>query len=198
MVVRMKKTKTIFVCMSLCLALMHCVLADDVQPMTKQQRLDNTVYLQDLNYSAAVNGSLCVIDNEDKTVKPHYSDNVFYVPLRFVVEKLGGSVYWEDSVKTVILGIDEKRVTLSTRYNIVNVNGKEQMLEHPCFIKNGFTYVAFEDIEQLTGFGSYFYTSYNAGIVYRGIEWIYDRDAEKQALEACEFAVSPFFKLFIN
>ena len=166
--------------------------------MTKQQRLENTVYLQDLNYTAAVDGVLCVIDDEDKTVKPHYVNDVFYVPLRFVVEKLEGNVFWEDSVKTAILSIGDDRIALSTRYSTFSYNGAQLMLDKPCFIKDGFTYVAFTDIEKLTGYKSYFYNSYNAGVVTSGIEWDAERDAEKQAHNAMEFAVSPFFKMFIK
>ena len=55
-------------------------MAQQTQTLTKQQRLENTVYLQELNYSASVGGELCVIEQEDKTVRPHYSENTFYVP----------------------------------------------------------------------------------------------------------------------
>ena len=198
MVVRMKNVKIIFACVCLCFASAFFAFADEARQITKQQRLDNTVYLQDLNYSAAVDGNLCVIEPEDKRVKPHYSENVFYVPLRFAVEKLGGRVYWEDSVKTVILNIGADRITLSTRYNTFSYNGTDFALENKCFIKDGFTYVAFDDMAELCGFETYFYTSYSAGVIYTGEEWDPGRDAEKQAVSAMEFAVSPFFKMFIN
>ena len=198
MVVRMKKVKIVFACICICFSAAVISFSQETALMTKQQRLDNTVYLQDLNYSASVDGELCVIENEDKRVKPHYWNNVFYIPLRFVVENLGGKVFWEDSVKTVILNIDKSRITLSTRYDTFSYNGEESKLENPCFIKNGFTYVAFDDITRLCGFDTYFYASYSSGVVYTGDEWNPERDAEKQALSAMEFAVSPFFKMFIN
>lgn len=194
----MKKTKIVLICFALCIVSTLVSFADESHQMQKQQRLDNTVYLQDLNYSAAVDGELCVIEPEDKTVRPHFSENVFYVPLRFVVEKLGGAVLWEDSVKTVILNIDGNRVSLSTRYDTFSYNGIQDKLEYSCFIKNGFTYVALDDVIKLTGFKTYFYKTHNSAVVYSSDDWQPERDAEKQAHSAMEFAVSPFFKMFIN
>ena len=198
MEVSMKKLNIFFAWVCLCFLTASFACAEQPQTMTKQQRLENTVYLQDLNYSACVDGELCVIEQEDKTVKPHFYQNILYVPLRFVVEKLDGDVFWEDSVKTVILNIDGNRISLSTRYDTFSYNGVDAKLKNECFIKDGFTYVAFYDLKDLGGFETYFYSSYNAGVVYKGEQWNCERDAEKQAHEAMEFAVSPFFKMFIN
>ena len=76
----------LFVC--LLIASTFCTVFADVevdgsevipeQPeMTKQQRLEGTVYLQHLNYAAACEGVLTVIKPDDKTVTPIYNENKF-------------------------------------------------------------------------------------------------------------------------
>ena len=74
---------------------------------------------------------------------------------------------------------------------------KTKNLENPCFIENGTTFVAFDDISDIISCKTFYFESYKSGVIYMGEDWDSERKAEKDALSAMEFAVSPFFKMFI-
>lgn len=165
--------------------------------MTKQQRLERTVYLQNLNYAAACDGVLTVINPDNKTITPIYNENKFYVPLRFVLEYYGVEVSWEHETKTVVMTAGEKEYRLSTKDSTMSFGDKSKQLESPCTIISGTTYVAFDDIPEIIGCNTYYFEEYKSGVVIAGEAWNPERQAEKDALGAMEFAVSPFFKMFI-
>lgn len=167
------------------------------QEMTKQERLERTIYLQNLNYAAACDGVLTVINPNDKTVTPKYIEGKFYIPLRFVLENYGVVVSWEHETKTVVMGAGEKEYRLSTKDSVMSYGENTKQLENPCVITNGTTYVAFDEISQIIGCKTYYFESYKAGVIAIGEDWNEERQAEKDALRAMEFAVSPFFKMFI-
>ena len=165
--------------------------------MTKQQRLEKTVYLQNLNYAAACDGVLTVIKPDDKTVTPLYNENKFYIPLRFVLEYYGVRVSWEHETKTVVMEAGEKEYRLSTRDSVMSYGENSKNLDNSCFIINGTTYVAFDDMDEIIGCNIYYFEEYKSGVILAGEKWNPERQAEKEALSAMEFAVSPFFKMFV-
>lgn len=164
--------------------------------MTKQERLKGTIYLQNLNYAAACDGVLTVINPNDKTITPLFRENEFYVPLRFVLEHYGVKVSWEHETKTVIMMAGEKEYRLSTKDSVMSIGENTKQLPNSCFIINGTTYVDFDDIAKIINCKIYYFNSYNAGVIAVGEEWNSERQAEQDALRAMEFAVSPFFKMF--
>ena len=114
-----KRITRLLVCVALCvgmtLAMCFTAVADSVEvsgedilpEMTKQERLEKTVYLQNLNYAAACDGVLTVINPNDKTVTPVFNEGMFYIPLRFVLEYYGVGVSWEHETKTVVMTAGE-------------------------------------------------------------------------------------------
>ena len=189
-----------FVILSFCTAFANTgnsgKTASDGQEMTKQQRLDKTIYLQNLNYAAACDGVLTVINPNDKTITPLFRENEFYVPLRFVLEHYGVAVSWEHETKAVIMMAGEKEYRLSTKDSVMSIGRNTKQLPNSCFIINGTTYVDFDDIARIINCKIYYFDSYNAGVIAVGEEWNSERQAEQDALKAMEFAVSPFFKMF--
>lgn len=174
------------------------VSADEtLSEMTKQQRLERTVYLQNLNYAAACDGVLTVINPNDKTVTPTYNDGKFYIPLRFVLEYFGVGVSWEHETKTVIMTAGKREYRLSTKDSVMSIGENSKQLSNPCFIERGTTFVAFDDIDDIIGCNTYYFEDYKSGVIAAGESWNTERQAEKDALKAMEFAVSPFFKMFI-
>ncbi len=166
------------------------------QDMTKQTRLENTLYLQSNNYASAKDGVLTVIDSEDKTVTPRLIDGVFYVPLRFVLESFGISVSWNDAEKSVVISGGNKYLFLSVNDDTVTLENLSEKLENDCFVDNGRTYIALADVTKLMKCHTHYYTSNKAAVIAVGEEWDSERDAEKQAHSAMKFAISPFFKMF--
>ncbi len=188
---------------ALCLVLLTvsvflgCVCnAQQQEELTKQQRLENTLYLQNNNYSAAKDGVLKVIDPEDKSLTPLIMDGVLYIPLRFTAESFGIGVDWDDTTKSVLLSVPGKTICFSTSENTVSFGGNSQSLDRPCLLKNGHTLIALDDLCKLMKFNIYYYSSNRAAVICVGEEWDAQRAAEKEAHSAMEFAVSPFFKMF--
>lgn len=165
--------------------------------MTKGQRLEKTVYLQNLNYAAACDGVLTVINPNDKTITPLYNESKFYIPLRFVLEYYGVAVSWEHETKTVIMKAGEREYRLLTNDSTMSYGENTKQLENPCFIVRGTTFIAFDDIDEIITCKTYYFDEYKSGVVIAGEEWNPERQAEKDALDAMEFAVSPFFKMFV-
>lgn len=166
------------------------------EEMTKQQRLKNTLYLQSGNYSCAKDGVLTVIDKSDKTVTPRIREGVFYVPLRFVLESFGVEVGWDDSAKCVTVSGGGKTISLSVNDDEVRLGALKEKLSRDCYIENERTYLALEDVSKLIKCNTHFYSSGNTAVIAIGESWDSERDAEKQAVSAMEFAISPFFKMF--
>ncbi len=165
--------------------------------MTKQKRLEKTVYLQNLNYAAACDGVLTVINPNDKTITPLYNEGKFYIPLRFVLEYYGVGVSWEHETKTVVMTAGERQYRLSTDDSVMSIGENTKQLPNPCFIDRGTTFVAFDDISEIIGCNTCYFEEYKSGVIAVGEKWDSERQAEKEALNAMEFAVSPFFKMFI-
>ena len=193
----MKKI-SVFVCLvlSLLAVLSFGCLAQEDGSLTKDERLKNTLYFQHMNYTAAKDGVMTVIDVEDKSFTPVLRNGVFYIPLRFTAESFGITVGWEDETKSVLFTVPDKTVRLSTKDNLLSVGESTQNLENECFIENGHTFIAIGDIGKLIKCSVHFYSGQSSAVIAVGEEWDFKRDAEKQALSAMEFAVSPFFKMF--
>ncbi len=191
----------VFVLTALPMAAQETVISFDgsdfFPPMTKQERLENTIYLQNLNYAAACDGVLTVINPQDKKVMPVINDGKFYVPLRFVLEYYGVDVSWEHETKTVVMTAGEKQFRLSVSDGVFSLGEKSKQLDNSCYIDRGTTFVAFEDISKIIYCDTYYYPENKAGVISAGPSWKPDEQAEKQAVGAMEFAISPFFKMFI-
>ena len=165
--------------------------------MTKQDRLEGTVYLQNLNYAAACDGVLTVINPSDKSISPYFNEGKFYIPLRFVLEYFGVEVSWEHETKTVVMKAGESEYSLSTKDSVMSYGEKSKTLTDPCIINKGTTFVSYDDISEIIGCRKYFFDAYKSCVIIAGEEWNEERQAEKDALRAMEFAVSPFFKMFV-
>ena len=164
--------------------------------MTKQERLKNTLYLQGNNYACAKDGYLTVIDSEDKTVTPKIVDGVFYVPLRFVLESFGVQVSWDDEAKSVVATGGKKSLYVSVTQDNVTLGQVSVKFDYDCYIDNERTFLALDDVSKIIKCSTYRYEVNKSAVIAVGEEWNSERDAEKQAHSAMEFAISPFFKMF--
>lgn len=179
-----------------CLLFTTSALFCSAQDMTKQERLKNTLYLQGNNYACAKDGYLTVIDSEDKTVTPKIVDGVFYVPLRFVLESFGVQVSWDDEAKSVVATGGKKSLYVSVTQDNVTLGQVSVKFDYDCYIDNERTFLALDDVSKIIKCSTYRYEVNKSAVIAVGEEWNSERDAEKQAHSAMEFAISPFFKMF--
>ncbi|MCZ8514574.1 stalk domain-containing protein [Paenibacillus filicis] len=73
------------------------------------------------------------------------------LPLRAIFEKLGGSVVWDPSTRTVSGFKDKKRIVLTVDQPEASVNGKTITLEQPALIMNGSTMVPARFVSESLG-----------------------------------------------
>lgn len=85
-----------------------------------------------------VNGVEKEIDSENSTA-PLIVDGRTLVPIRAVIESLGGSVLWDDVTKTTTLEMNKNIVTLTIDSTVAYKNESEHTLDVPPRIINGRT-----------------------------------------------------------
>lgn len=166
------------------------VIAAESEEYTKQQRLEQTVYLVNNDYAAAVDGVLSVIDKDNKNVVPYIKDSVQYFPLRFVCESLGYTVDWNEQSRTVL--IKSQDVIIST------LEIDSAVSQSKAQITNSRTMVSEELLLTIVDCSVYSVDNGTHVIYESGIEWMPDRQAEKDALSAMQYVMMPFFRMFIN
>lgn len=166
------------------------VIAAESEEYTKQQRLEQTVYLVNNDYAAAVDGVLSVIDKDNKNVVPYIKDSVQYFPLRFVCESLGYTVDWNEQSRTVL--IKSQDVIIST------LEIDSAVSQSKAQITNSRTMVSEELLLTIVDCSVYSVDNGTHVIYKSGIEWMPDRQAEKDALSAMQYVMMPFFRMFIN
>lgn len=93
-------------------------------------------YASSDDISVILNGSKL-----DFEVKPQIINGSTYVPMRTIFEKLGATVSWDDSTKTVTGIKEDTTVKLKIGENKVTVNNKDIILNSGATIINGRTLV---------------------------------------------------------
>lgn len=63
------------------------------------------------------------------------------LPIRFIVENLGGEVAWNDVAQKVTITKGDLTIEIFVGQDIAFVNGKTVTLDSPAFIENGRTYL---------------------------------------------------------
>ncbi len=102
-------------------------------------------------------GSKTALVNEKKEkmdVAPFIDkrSNRTLVPVRFVVEFLGGNVSWNRSTRTVTVIADGKTVKIPIGSEVAFVNGQPYKLDQPAIILNNRTFVPLRFIAEALGF----------------------------------------------
>lgn len=81
--------------------------------MTRAERLNGTVILQIGNSAASVEGIRQEIYPGEPGVTAYAHDGRTFVPVRFVAERLGADVGWENETRTVVIRRDGKTVRMT-------------------------------------------------------------------------------------
>lgn len=108
-------------------------LAADYAPAEAAQ--NNKIVLTIGNKEALVFGE--TVQND---VAPLLQNGRTMLPARFVAEKLGADVKWDDAAKKVTVTKGETEIVLYVGSEKAYVNGEERLLDSPAFIQDGRTY----------------------------------------------------------
>lgn len=90
--------------------------------------------INDVNYS--ING-----ESKKMDAKPFIKNNRTLVPLRFVVEALGGEVNWDGENRLVNVNSNGKNIELKIDFPIIKIDGKDVKIDQAAIIKGDRTYV---------------------------------------------------------
>ena len=113
----------------------------------QQQIKSEEIYMQIGNKNILLNGELVIIDSEPLTI----SDKT-YIPIRIVIEALGGSVEWDEKTQNIFLDINQKQLSLNTLSGETDLNGvKKRLINTPVEIEHCI-YVSAREVLELLDF----------------------------------------------
>jgi Copper amine oxidase N-terminal domain. len=91
------------------------------------------------------------------STEPFLKDGKHYVPLREVVQALGGTVSYDNATKTATATISPWVATVTPNTTAVDVSGKAVTLTAPTFIEDDVLYVPYD----------FFYNAYGYEVTFK-------------------------------
>ena len=89
---------------------------------------------------AIVNNELCAVDPDNLLVRPFITkENRTLVPIRFIAEKLGGEVIWNQDEQSVTVKFEEKTLVFKIGSDKTLVNDNEEVMDTTPILINGRT-----------------------------------------------------------
>ena len=124
-----KALLTVFLCVSLSLTGLTACAAENTA------NKDITIVLQIRNPDMTVNGTQKPID--DSGTVPVIENNRTLLPIRAIIEELGGNVEWDGDTQTVLLAYNDDIVTLAINSRTAFLNSDKSELDTaPMIINN--------------------------------------------------------------
>lgn len=103
-------------------------------------RSSKTIVLEVNNPYMVVDGATVLIDGNRGTA-PIIVDNRMLLPIRAIIENLGGNVLWNESTMTMTFELNGTVVNMTINSNVAYVNGRVMYLDVPTQTVNGRTMV---------------------------------------------------------
>lgn len=173
--------------------------------MTKQERMENTLIMQIGNYAAAVDGKLCHIDSNEKTITPYIKSSRTMIPLAFVSQQMGAAVSWDGKTRSVTITLDGNTVKMTIGSKDYTVNGKTETMDSAPEIKaytgdtsKGRTMVPLAFVAQALGKAVAWDADNRLVILSEAAQpWAADRQAEKDVTSDVLTILSPQMRDFV-
>lgn len=96
------------------------------------------------------NGAKFQIDPDNSEAAPFYEGDTTMVPLRFIAERLGCEVTYDDQQKSAEI-LSDPTVQLTIGDRTIYVNGKPQLMDQPAMERNGRLYIPLRAVSQSLG-----------------------------------------------
>lgn len=119
--------------------------------MTREERLNGTIFLRIDNYAAVVDGELVHIYPGEKNVVPYLSSDRTFVPLRFIAEELDAQVEWIAETRHVVIKRGGKTLDLSIDATTYTIDGFSHEMDAPAVIVNDRTMVPIRFVMEALG-----------------------------------------------
>ena len=164
------------------------VVEKPVQPVVGtddvSKRLSGAIVLQLGNYGAVVNGAVVRIDPDSTAVQPYAHDNRTFVPVRFLSERMGATVGWDQATKTVTVTRAGRTVQMVLGQNTYWVDGVQKTMDAPAEVVSQRTMVPIRFVSEALGL-SVGWDQVNKLVLVAeaSAPWIVDGDVEQRATE---------------
>lgn len=158
-------------------------------------RAKSAIVIQIGNYAAVANDRLEWIDKDNKSVMPYIKESRTMVPLRYIAEKLGAEVGFDDATREVSITLADKVFKVVIGDSKYTVNGKEYTLDAPAEIVENRTFVPLRVISEAFNKDVTWIESGRYVIVTpREYPWNVENSIEKETLSRISLMVSPMVR----
>lgn len=152
--------------------------------LTPEQLLHRSVILQLNNHAAVVSGGVTAIYPGERDISAYLSqDNRTMVPVRFIAEKFGATVNWENTTRTVVIAHNGKTIRMPIGSNTYTVNGIKTEMDTAAVIMHDRTMVPLRFVAQALGFQVEYDPLYRMVIVSQYV-WHMEKENERAALDS--------------
>ena len=168
------------------------------RPSTSLERLTDTLVLQIGNYAAAKDGALCHIYPGEKLVTPYIKNQRTFVPIRFIAEKLGMEVTWNDTAKTVTFIKGSDVLTLTIGEKQYQKNGVTYSIDTAAELQWSRTMVPIRFVAEALGHAVEWNSQLNMVYITKSeLPWLLEDPVEKQATNDVALVISPLLRDFV-
>ena len=108
----------------------HTGQAEETAP-TAEELLKHSILLQVDSHAAVVDGGVTAIYPGEQTVTAYGHDGRVFIPVRFVTERLGATVDWENETQTVVIRKDGHVIRMTVGQTEYTVDGETKTLDVP-------------------------------------------------------------------
>lgn len=154
-----------------------------------KELLDQAVVLKIGSHAAVVKSNVTAIYFGEREVTAYAHDNRTFVPVRFVGERLGAKVDWDNDTQTVIVEKDGHKIEMAIGSNTYYLDGEAKTLDAPAEFTpstngNSRTMVPIRFVSEALGYQVEWDQARNlVVIVPKALNWDKDGQAEGQALD---------------
>ncbi|MEN8908366.1 MAG: extracellular solute-binding protein [Clostridiales bacterium] len=108
-------------------------------PINKYEK-KKTLVIQVNNYYMSVNGIKTKVDNNSKVV-PVIREGEVYIPIKSIIEKLGGNIFWIKDEEKALIVLDNDTIELWIDDNDILINGLYKEMKNTPYIENNRIYI---------------------------------------------------------
>lgn len=111
--------------------------------------IDNPQFILTINNNLINFNNIQLSTDINPNVTPIIVDNRTYLPLRILIETLGGSIGFDDMTKTISIILNNKEIQLQLNSTIATVNGQQKTLLAQPIVTDGRTLLPVRSIMEL-------------------------------------------------
>ena len=157
----------------------------ELKPVTEKTAdglLKNAILLPVGSYAALVKGGVTAIYPGERSVTAYIKNNRTYVPLRFVAEKLGAKVDWDNATRTVTVEKSGHKLLLPVGSTTCTLDGVTLPLDAPAEIKENRTMIPLRLVAEGLQYQVEWDAANRAAIVADGETWDMTGAVEQEAI----------------